>query len=552
MSSTSEYLNNSLTNESKHILSMINKLGFIKNNKSISPALKCITESFYNDFFRFYELSQRQIDILKIDNKIKINNVTNMITPKKFSLNDIPNNITQNIKYKMKSEIILENYTINNLTISFFFYLEIPKEKIKLKSVYSLFKKVLTWLYFIYDYKLNQDNPKYNNKNTGCKPPNKLSCFFYLTNIKKTIPIDHKLILSQENANTAFTQTCSSSYNEIIIYRMEEWFKVFIHETIHTFGLDFSELSSTELTNINNQLKEIFHVNIDDTNTNNKIFEFNLYEAYTEIWAEFINTMFIVILDPFFKIYSIKEKLNPYSSEQNNKDSVSFLLYQNDITKNNPNKIPEEVLLNPNKKEEFTNRVTKLMNIERIFSLIQANKILHYSGLFYDIDGKIDKKIKEYKENTSIFSYYIIKGIIIDNYFDFFNWIIKWNKNKNKSNQFIGYIYFLNTSSILTIKNKLNDFIFFINKHFLTFLQDINLYFLYINKKLCSSYNKNTSNKKNKNTICKLQYNKKNINITEDNYHPVTFDNKLNLFYHKIIQNTMRMTVFELTTFLMN
>jgi hypothetical protein len=100
--------------------------------------------------------------------------------------------------------------------------------------------------------------------------------YLYLTDLKKILPKKNKIKLNAENANTAFTTSCQLE-TEIILYRREEWFKVFIHESFHNLGLDFIGKP------INKNLLQIFPINS----------EFKLYETYTEMWAELMNIIFI-------------------------------------------------------------------------------------------------------------------------------------------------------------------------------------------------------------------------------------------------------------------
>lgn len=103
--------------------------------------------------------------------------------------------------------------------------------------------------------------------------------YCYLTPFKKELPKKHGEILSYDNANSAVTTSCSET-NEICIFREEELFKVFIHETFHAFNLDFS-------LHIKNQhvlsMKHMFNIKS----------EFNIYETYAEVWAEIINIVFL-------------------------------------------------------------------------------------------------------------------------------------------------------------------------------------------------------------------------------------------------------------------
>jgi len=63
--------------------------------------------------------------------------------------------------------------------------------------------------------------------------------------------------------------------NEIMIFRKEEWFKVFIHECFHLFNLDFCDLDIT----YTGMFKDLYNIES----------EFLLFEAYTEFWARTIN-----------------------------------------------------------------------------------------------------------------------------------------------------------------------------------------------------------------------------------------------------------------------
>ena len=75
----------------------------------------------------------------------------------------------------------------------------------------------------------------YQNSQINCAK--KLDIYLYFTPFKKTLPTRNTEILNVKHVNTAFAFQCAPS-GEIVIYRKEEWMKVFIHETFHSFGLD--------------------------------------------------------------------------------------------------------------------------------------------------------------------------------------------------------------------------------------------------------------------------------------------------------------------------
>jgi hypothetical protein len=84
-------------------------------------------------------------------------------------------------------------------------------------------------------------------------------------------------LLQSININSAFTFSCLEN-NEIFIYRKEEVFKVLIHETIHSFGLDFSSFNTND---------DIIRHNFKGVKSN----DLRIYESYCETWAEIINIL---------------------------------------------------------------------------------------------------------------------------------------------------------------------------------------------------------------------------------------------------------------------
>lgn len=188
----------------------------------------------------------------------------------------------------------------------------------------------------------------------ACLKSKEFNIYLYLTPFAKilsdsVIGVDH--INTGVNVKTA---NCSDKYhdhiNEITIYREEDWFKVFIHEAIHSFRLDFSESGEEHL-------KEMFPINS----------EFNLYEAYTEFWAEIINMLYcaITLEDGFEKVMSL---------------------------------------------------MNRMIQLERRFSLFQSIKILKHMELTYD---NVFIGTQKYREETHVFAYFILKKCFMYNFNQF-------------------------------------------------------------------------------------------------------------------------------------
>lgn len=158
---------------------------------------------------------------------------------------------------------------------TFTIYAIVPyKSRIVAKRVYNYLdecvKKMFIWLYVATHF-----------APTECS--RELSVYLYLTGHQKRLPSSRGAPVDQEHANTAFTLACPiGSANGIYIFRNEEWFKVFIHETFHSLGLDFARMPEEVA---NQGLFSIFPVRCD----------FRFYEAYTETWATILHSLILAM-----------------------------------------------------------------------------------------------------------------------------------------------------------------------------------------------------------------------------------------------------------------
>ena len=201
----------------------------------------------------------------------------------------------------------------------------------------------------------------------------KLQVSIYLTDYEKNKPASPLEIISPIHVNSAVTSTCKR-INKILIFRREEWFKVFIHETFHSFGMDFSSMNTTALVK---NLHTLFPINS----------SMDACEAYSEFWATLFNCIFCS--------YHMMEK------KSCKKD---FILY-----------------------------CDLCISFERLFSLFQCVKVLQHLNLRYENlfrKNTINDTLREYfyKEKTHVFCYYILKNILLYNHVDFMDWCFKHNR----------------------------------------------------------------------------------------------------------------------------
>ena len=105
-----------------------------------------------------------------------------------------------------------------------------------------------------------------------------------------------------------------------------------------------------------------------------------------------------------------------------------------------------------------------MLNIEINHTLIQVNKIFHHMNLHYL--HFINKNLTiQYEENTPVFSYYIIKSILLFYFNDFIEWCID-----NNSNNIICF-----TKNNITLQN----YLLFIKKYYKKklFLEKVHKYY---------------------------------------------------------------------------
>jgi hypothetical protein len=203
----------------------------------------------------------------------KIHGVSQIPKPKSFNPSSFPQEVREHIDTDMLFDLSY-TFSLFGREITVHFIVEDPSAEHQIEIYNEYVEKILVWLYIINEY-------------SSKKCSKRLVLYIYFTSLKKLLPSNDINILNQNNVNTAFTYTCPVD-SEIVIFRKEEWFKVLMHESFHNFALDFSDMNTEECTN---HILSIFKVKS----------EVNLFEAYTEFWAEIMNAAFC-------SFYLIKDK----------------------------------------------------------------------------------------------------------------------------------------------------------------------------------------------------------------------------------------------------
>lgn len=224
---------------------------------------------------------------------------------------------------------------------------------------------------------------KYTTK--VCAPV--LTIFIYLSSLEKKVPNLEDTVIAPTHVNTGVTTSCPAMDGEIILYRHEEWFKVFIHESFHALGLDFSAMD-VRLSESN--IREIFHIPT----------PILLFEAYTEFWARVLNVLI-----------------------------VSFRWNNNSID------------------DVFEKYATFLLDYERVNCFFQMTKVLAHMNIEY-ADLHTDMSLLDkYEEKSNVFVYYVITAILLNNYPLFIQWcgdnndkLLQFNQTEEQQTLFCAYI----------------------------------------------------------------------------------------------------------------
>jgi hypothetical protein len=336
----------------------IKPIKFTKNTQEI-------LEQLYDDIMDAHTSLQ---DLKKAHNRssfyqMRINRITNasqIIKPSSFLSYYFPANIRAHIDNHAMFTITY-NFTVFDKNITVIFTVEEEKDDLDMHmSNYNKYiEHIYLWLHVLNTY-------------AAPKCSQTLTIYLYFTSFSKTLPDTPIEVLDVVNVNTAVTTSCQPK-TEIVIYRKEEWFKVFLHETFHSFGLDFSDMNNDECTS---RILKIFPVK-------SKV---NLFESYCEFWAEIMNVLFCS-----FRAIKVKTDFRA-----------------------------------------FIAKCSEYINMEMNYSVFQVVKTLNFMGLNYEAmhSSKDYAKILRdnlYKENTNVLSYYVVRMILMTNVQATLNWCDEHN-----------------------------------------------------------------------------------------------------------------------------
>ena len=227
--------------------------------------------------------------------------------------------------------------TIDGYPIQISFYAKLEGDVEKYEEKY--WKRMMRWILFLF---------KYKNKEKICF--SRLHIKWFLFPIPKYFSFDEEdtYVIQPKHVNTGYTYPCNPT-TDIILFREEDGFKVFMHETIHAFGIDLA------LSNIQSNEKHTFSF------LNH--YKINSREIISEVYA---------------RLYC----------------SIEFIYHNN------------------RKRREMNRYMQEMYFVTMYWSLFQGMRLLSISNTSFSSIFE-SRKRKTYKEKTYAFSYYIVTAIFL-------------------------------------------------------------------------------------------------------------------------------------------
>lgn len=226
--------------------------------------------------------------------------------------------------------------------------------------------------------------------------------------------IENKLIKSvigANNINGGFCYGCTQK-GDIVIYRDEEFFKVFSHELCHNFGIDKYIFTFIRNSLYKSPESEMYNNFINNFNLSKKInrekYDIGIQESLIEFWGIFLNTSLFVF---------------------NTNYAYNIIYY--------------------NKVKNYIDFFEELFKYEITHSFFQTQKVLSYNNVSIQSilsTTNVEKnKLNNYRETTHVFSYIVIKLFLLVNYKEFINSNISIKRiNKtNPAKYIVGFHYSL-------------------------------------------------------------------------------------------------------------
>ena len=249
-------------------------------------------------------------------------------------------------------------------------------------NINAMLRVIITWFCFVVPF-----------ARKGCQCSDNVKVFLLLTAHAAEMPNSGE-ILKSENLLSAYTYACETN-NEMFILRQDVWFKALIHESFHTFGLDFSDKPfDAEKAKV----RELFPGIADSV-------QIRLYESYTDIWATICYAMINILC------FHSSRRNKTHRKTHSSGGTRSHNMYSH----------------------SHMTQIIKAMHKQCCFAVFQSAKMLQYQGI--DIT-KFMSQDKSYEEGElMLFSYHVLRPM----YMLDLNAFIEWTAQNNYADDYLRF-----------------------------------------------------------------------------------------------------------------
>lgn len=234
-------------------------------------------------------------------------------------------------------------------------------------NIDAMMSRIVAWFCFIVPFV---------RPDCGCS--DHTDVFLLLTSHDSVMPTSGEKLVS-DKLFSAYTYTCRK-HNEMYVMRQSVWFKALIHESFHTFGLDFSDASFEPVKQV---IRNAF------PGIANNV-EIRLYESYTDIWATICYTIFSVRFKPTRSNATQRRVVN----------AVPFIT------------------------------IEKELHRQCCFAVLQSAKMLkHTNSSIHSMISRSNSK--KYTEELMVFSYHVLRPLYMTDLNRFIEWTARHNDTRD-------------------------------------------------------------------------------------------------------------------------
>jgi hypothetical protein len=231
-------------------------------------------------------------------------------------------------------------------------------------NIDAMMRRIVAWFCFIVPFV---------RPDCGCS--DHTDVFLLLTSHDSVMPTSGEKLVS-DKLFSAYTYTCRKR-NEMYVMRQSVWFKALIHESFHTFGLDFSDAQFEPVKQV---IRNAFPGIASSV-------EIRLYESYTDIWATICYAMF-----------SVRFKPTRYNATQ--RRGVNAVA------------------------------IEKELHRQCCFAVLQSAKMLKHTKT--SIQSMLSRShSKKYTEELMLFSYHVMRPLYMTDLNRFIEWTARHNDTRD-------------------------------------------------------------------------------------------------------------------------